>query len=353
MARTPTVYRWDDPGAPDLSALHPSNNERDLMHFHTVLKACLVTGYGAKAAAGWTMPHEETTVDGDGNRFVLTNAAVSGSLLYEGGTFSGNSSDHRADTLWACSTVPNMDSPVNAWSWNVKYADRNSQGTSDVFHKTGMRIKKDCDAWVIIANENTCIVVCGRAAYDFNPTNTSVVNSDYSCFFMFGAMHDGFGGVLAPDSGNFYIAGGSKGGYNDYSDNTGIQSDLLTSIQGITGLAKDKTHVYFNISLSSLTNNTYFYLELLFTPKSVYYTQFGPSNLTGTSNASVRYVSCQIPAIRYLEYGIIPNDISRHFTQHSIVLGESKSFLGNDFVFLKDARFSIFLINLSPSEWGA
>ena len=216
--RAPTVYRWDDPGAPDLSALHPSNNERDLMYFHTVLKACLVTGYGAKAAAGWTMPHEETTPTG--NRFVLTNAASSGSLLYEGGTFSGGG-PYDADTLWACSAVLAMDTPVNAWSWNVKYADRGSQGSSDVFHKSGLRAKYACDAWVVIANENTCIIIVGRAAYDFSTSNTDAVSSGYSTLLMFGAMHDGFGGVANPDAGNFYIAGGGKGDYNDFSDNLG------------------------------------------------------------------------------------------------------------------------------------
>ena len=44
---TVIVYRWDDPSAPVLSS--PSAGS-----LIGVLDACLVNGYGSKAAAGWT-----------------------------------------------------------------------------------------------------------------------------------------------------------------------------------------------------------------------------------------------------------------------------------------------------------
>ncbi len=47
------VYRWDDEGAP---ALDKTSN-----CMATIFKACLVTGYGTKEPAGWTMPWEDTT----------------------------------------------------------------------------------------------------------------------------------------------------------------------------------------------------------------------------------------------------------------------------------------------------
>lgn len=49
-----TVYRWDDAGAPTLTG---QAGTYDLI---TVLDACLVTGYGAKPAAGWTKPFTGT-----------------------------------------------------------------------------------------------------------------------------------------------------------------------------------------------------------------------------------------------------------------------------------------------------
>lgn len=43
-----TVYRWDDPGAPQIVTPYGKASE-----IKAVLDACLITGYGAKAALGW------------------------------------------------------------------------------------------------------------------------------------------------------------------------------------------------------------------------------------------------------------------------------------------------------------
>lgn len=46
------VYRWDDAGAPQL--------DKTAGCMAIIFKACLVTGYGTKEGAGWTMPFEDT-----------------------------------------------------------------------------------------------------------------------------------------------------------------------------------------------------------------------------------------------------------------------------------------------------
>ncbi len=46
-----TVYKWDDEDAPRL--------DRSPNCVATIFKACLVTGYGNKQGAGWTMPYED------------------------------------------------------------------------------------------------------------------------------------------------------------------------------------------------------------------------------------------------------------------------------------------------------
>ena len=59
--RTPvTLYTSEDPGAPKLARAAGS--------LKTVLKACLVTGYGSKPAAGWEAAFE------DGNKIALRSA---------------------------------------------------------------------------------------------------------------------------------------------------------------------------------------------------------------------------------------------------------------------------------------
>jgi len=45
------VYKWNDSGAPTLSRAANSVSE--------IFKSCLVTGYGTKDGAGWTMPFED------------------------------------------------------------------------------------------------------------------------------------------------------------------------------------------------------------------------------------------------------------------------------------------------------
>lgn len=47
-----TVYRWDDPGAPQVVNTTPSE-------WINVLKKVLVTGYGTKAGAGWSIAFED------------------------------------------------------------------------------------------------------------------------------------------------------------------------------------------------------------------------------------------------------------------------------------------------------
>lgn len=47
------VYRWDDVGAPEL--------DKTPNCLATIFKACLVTGYGTKEPAGWTMAFEDAS----------------------------------------------------------------------------------------------------------------------------------------------------------------------------------------------------------------------------------------------------------------------------------------------------
>jgi hypothetical protein len=77
MGTVPTVYRWDDAGAP----LRPGSNSDSakVNYIATVLRAALVDGYGTKSAAGW----EELyfTADGGGStrmRQVLRNGPQNG-----------------------------------------------------------------------------------------------------------------------------------------------------------------------------------------------------------------------------------------------------------------------------------
>ncbi len=66
----PTVYRWDDANAP--VARGESRSLCDILY------ACLVTGYGAKPAAGWTREYVNATFD----KAVFRNNPATGTGFY-------------------------------------------------------------------------------------------------------------------------------------------------------------------------------------------------------------------------------------------------------------------------------
>ena len=61
---TVRVYRWDDASAPGLTGQAGSRA--------ALLKACLVTGYGSKTAAGWSNPYSATNIE------AFTNSSTGG-----------------------------------------------------------------------------------------------------------------------------------------------------------------------------------------------------------------------------------------------------------------------------------
>jgi hypothetical protein len=76
MGAVPTVYRWDDAGAPSNPA---SNNAYDRSALvGQILKTCLVDGYGAKAAAGWVAHDVAWPTSSQNGRIIFENASQSG-----------------------------------------------------------------------------------------------------------------------------------------------------------------------------------------------------------------------------------------------------------------------------------
>jgi hypothetical protein len=346
MARTPTVFRWDDPGAPDLNAIMPTNNDKKKLFMHTVLKACLVDGYGDRAAAGWTMPQEEIT--SGGCRFVLTNAANSGSLLYEGGEFSGGSAALEHNTIWACLGAADMNAPINAWSHYTKYEDRNSVSGSQ-FHQTGLYQGHLCDAWVVIANENTAVFYSGRSAYEFNTSSSAGAAASKVGEFIFGAMHDGRGGVANPGAGNFYIAGGVAGVYAGTAWYNGF-NDCLTSIVDVIGLAKQDSHS-FSYNKPSF-EKTYSALSA-WLPLPLVYMQYGSSGPDGVS-VNHMYFAVSLPSVRKLF--LQPFDaatLNTFMTGSGFTYAEPFSYQGSDWVVIKSVDDVVQVFSLAASEWGA
>ncbi len=107
---TPTIYKSSDAGAPLLTS----------GQVYTVLKQCLVQGYGAKASAGWTLAFDDSVnrkavfknVHGDCALRVDATASTSYSLLQAADDFSDI--DTPIGALWQGSTTLSLGNFVTS-----------------------------------------------------------------------------------------------------------------------------------------------------------------------------------------------------------------------------------------------
>lgn len=90
MAQPVTVYRWDDPGAPQIVEQRPSE-------IISLLKKCLVEGYGSKAPLGWSVLFEDAAT----TKIIFKNSVAAGGSGGVLRVFTGNNGNGvRANTFF-------------------------------------------------------------------------------------------------------------------------------------------------------------------------------------------------------------------------------------------------------------
>lgn len=351
MARAPTVYRWDDQGAPDIATILPTSADRYRLLIHTLFRACLVDGYGSKAGAGWSMPHQE--INDQGCRFVVENAAKSGALLYEGGVFSGGSTNVATNTIWACVAAPSMDSPVGAWSNEVEYSQR-SAGGADRFHRL-MGSPPHGNVWIIVANENSALLLLPDSRRnDFDMNSTRAVLGDSGRLY-FGAMNDncGLGGIANPQAGNFFITSGSgSSGYSNLGSDRSDKREWLSAGVDILGLPKSTQHKSLLANASSAPFIAVSCSPNAWLPLPYLYFLSGDSGPAGASG-NFRYHHVTAVGIRRLAY--VPNSsvyLNQWMQERGWQYGVPFSFVGSTWIIVKSERYIADLICLDAAEWG-
>lgn len=210
---TVNIYRSSDPGAPQLRGYTPG----DVIN---LLNLCLVTGYGSKAAAGWTMPFTSTNVaafkQGDGNGMYLrvddssataNNLRATRCVLYE------NMSDVNTGTPASVPTSAQLANGIGLFTYYL--------GTA-----------ANARAWKLIAtNKFFLLCIC--------PSDTYNINS-WAVFFE-GIM---FGDFTSYKSGDTFNTGvwGCFNSSNSYSQTLlplGVNSISALSPSGY--IARDTT----------------------------------------------------------------------------------------------------------------
>lgn len=207
----PTVYSWDDPGAP----AWPANANG--LGFYEVIKACLVDGYGSKAAAGWGVVYDDFVESGN---FSITNGPQTGVL----GLYHSRASGVQIyePLLYVAEAMSTYDTPINGKSLSMAISQTGfSYAWNSLVHGVGSYKGSGSNhspRWIVIANENWAWVsfassLSGHDVFNANPP-TLITHQWASCPVVgFGAINSPLAVYGEGDSvslGNFHIIGGAR-----------------------------------------------------------------------------------------------------------------------------------------------
>ena len=209
----PTVYYYDDPGAPVIS------NGQD--GFYQILRACLIDGYGSKPAAGWSVVHDDWAASGHAS---FTNAAGSGVL----GLVRATTTDY-PPFMYVAQAMIDAQTAVNARSGRIAIADITafSEGSTQ-YTQRPWTYRAYAEYWCVIANENFALFFCSNSLsrlFSVDPYDGEL-RTNFSVGFGSARSLRGLGSVSSAEVGNFIIVGGvyssvfseSNGSYRGYWD---------------------------------------------------------------------------------------------------------------------------------------
>ena len=98
MGVAPTVYRWDDAGAPVPPG--SNNNHNQANYLGDILRACLVNGYGSKVGQGWYELDFVPATSSSSGRLVLENGPQTGVAYLDLNRSYGTVHSSRVGTGW-------------------------------------------------------------------------------------------------------------------------------------------------------------------------------------------------------------------------------------------------------------
>lgn len=184
----PTIYYYDDVDAPVITPGADS--------FYQIMRACLIDGYGSKAAAGWSVVYDDWATSGV---LTITNVLQTGILGLK--RFSETSF---GPGLFVCEAMIDSVTPVNARSGYNELTTLDDLTDTSGYQRAQFRNVTHAK-WVVIANENTVFFWSGDDDELFSAQNQQ---NGTIAFLGFGAMRNDQG-LNDNDLGNFAIIGGN------------------------------------------------------------------------------------------------------------------------------------------------
>lgn len=279
----PTIYRSDDPGAPDMS----TNGKNGV---YEILKACLVDGYSGKAAAGWSIVYDAWNTDGV---CTFTNAGQSGVL-----GLAYNANGTVGPLVFTASAMIDATTGVNVRSGdnvadiaNLTDSSAAESGNCSVFGFAG---NNQCEYWCVIANEHFCCL--WLSLYSDSLFSTSHDSSNYykiqNVFFGSVESLSGLGSVSTSLSGNFIFQGAGRKNQNVYWGVDGVnQGCAVTNTEGVMINEQAYAYVYpYCLGEATMGNNTDTHRRINLVPLAIYVAVGSQS----TSNANQ---TCVVPML--------------------------------------------------------
>lgn len=239
------VYKWDDVGAPAL--------DKTAGCMMTIFKACLITGYGTKEPAGWTMPFEDTTAGvkvfrpevGPHTDFYLRCSADNGTQM--------------TSQVYLNMTAQNKGTLKLQCASAFKYAKRNSTGK-----------------WLLIASPRGFWFFCDqRFDGDVNKTGAyfyvgdlqNAVDSEDAVYLQHtgGSFDDaGYNDIFGRDIGNEVLK--TTGAYVSGKVLIGLNTVITTDLSSAADSMQLKTTYAHLTPLTIVANNKLYILSGAYSP---------------------------------------------------------------------------------------
>lgn len=276
MTQAVTVYRWDDPGAPQITTPGGSANE-----IKAVLDAVLINGYGNKQGLGWSKVHDDI------NGVVYRNSIAAGG---SGGMIR----------FWP--KVANWDGTLTASGQTMLFESAADFITSSNSNKKGSfysfrhPVSSGEKAWVIIGTNSAFYFTLGNYSADnaYPPyTINSAAKYNYSMFA------GDYVSTVQDDASRFIAMAGAESG-NSESRSWGNTFDYGMSTQ-------DKVQTQNQIKIWAADNsNSHNYYAI----RTMYKSGSRDTVLPQTANDLLGYGPCLLSLDAY-------NNVAKHLASET------------------------------------
>ena len=336
----PTIYRSDDPGAPVTTG--------DVKNgLYNVLRACLVDGYGAKPAAGWSVVYDAWESAGV---CTFTNAAQSGVLGVSHNTYA-----NFGPIVFTASAMVDATTGVNVRSGredniitNLTYSGSSEANDCLIAHRNGIG---QADHWFVIANEYFCVVFFSSDWSRLFDSGQQQNNHLYISNIFFGSAESliGLGNVSSGQAGNFVLLGGGIEGNSETYWRLDLTNHGTAVVDGNGSALSGTGYVFINPFVSSTAGglggfNPEFIHRLRLVPLSVWV------GVGSSSKNSAQQIS-DVPML----YGSPDMSYSKGFDVMSefgaISLTDVISIDGKNYLWAPTLYGNVMFISLDAADW--